>query len=701
MPQAVAAKYSTSIHARLATGSLPSTQLDFGLANGPSDIGWMTASGVPWHFRYQYLSAGVNTGNGWETWNSPPGAFATYYMNASNANGYTPVLTYYELLQSNPSSGSNESDRDFNNLNNTATMAAYYANFKLLMQTAASYGKTVVVHVEPDLWGYLEQRAGTGDASSLTASVASSGFTEAQGFPNTAQGFAWELIKLRDLYAPSNVLLAIHASMWASGVDVASSTDPNLDPQKAADATAAFMNSAGISPHTLSSTWDLVFNDVDDHDAGWWEKQGANNAGFTHWWDPNNFKVPNFTRYLAWVSELHTQTARQQVVWQVPVGNQVFLTMNNTCGHYQDNVAQYFISHADDLYKSGLVAVLFGAGNACQTSYTDARGDGITNNGGAPTTDAQGSCYACNTQVSSWSDDDGGLLRTWVGSYYKGWKSLGGIVVGGPDASSSGAKQVDVFVRGTDGGAWYREWNGTTWGGWGSAGGVATSDPSSLNLMVTSAPMGPPYAFEVFVRGTDNAVWHRQWTGLGWADWQSVGGVATSGPDAASQGSGQMDFVVRGTDNAIWHRNWNNSLHCCVWSAWDSAGGVATSDPSLTSWGAGRIDLFVRGTDNALWHRSGDGQGTWAPWESLGGYLTGAPDATSCIGGHIDVYVPGSNGTLWHRSFNSTWSDWSQVPGGPWTSNVGAACQPGPMRKVSLFERGPDNALWTTTVDGT
>ena len=397
--------------------ALPLDRLHFGLANGPSDLSWMTSSGVPWRYRYAYLAGGVNTGSGWETWNSPAGAYASLYMNASGANGYIPVFSYYDLLQSTPSTGSNESDRDYSNLNNASTMAAYYANFKLLMQDAGAYGKTVVVQVEPDLWGYLEQRAAGGAASSLSASVASSGFAEAAGLPNTAAGFAYELLKLRDTYAP-NTVLAIHASPWGSGVDIASDRRTAVNPLTEADTTAAFLNSAGLASNPYGSTWDLVFNDVDDHDAGWWEAQGADNSSFTHWWDPTNATYPNFNRYLAWVGELHAKTSRPQVVWQVPEGNQYYLTMNNTCGHYQDNLAQYFIANASSLYSAGLIAVLFGAGNACQTNNTDAQHDGITNNGGVPTTDALGYCSACNTHTSTSTDDDGGFLRQFVGQYY-------------------------------------------------------------------------------------------------------------------------------------------------------------------------------------------------------------------------------------------------------------------------------------------
>jgi len=397
--------------------ALPQDRLHFGLASQPSDLGWMTSSGVLWRYRYQYLTGGVNTGTGWETWNSPTGAFAGLYMTASAGSGYIPVFSYYELLQSHPSTGASESDRDYGNLNNAATMAAYYANFKLLMQAAGAYGKTVVVQIEPDLWGYLEQRAAGGAASTLSASVASSGFGEVSGIPNTAQGFAFALLKLRDLYGP-NAILAIHASEWGSGIDIASDTSPTVNAVAEADKTAAFLDSAGLSSNPFGSTWDLVFNDVDDHDAGWWEKQGADNGGFTLWWDPSNTRFPNFARYLSWVAELHTRTARPQVVWQVPEGNQYFLTMNNTCGHYQDNVAQYFISHASNLYAAGLIAVLFGAGNSCQTNNTDAQHDGITNNGGITTTDAPGYCSACNTHMSTSTDDDGGFLRQFVGQYY-------------------------------------------------------------------------------------------------------------------------------------------------------------------------------------------------------------------------------------------------------------------------------------------
>ncbi|HKW59022.1 MAG TPA: hypothetical protein VJR46_04630 [Candidatus Dormibacteraeota bacterium] len=408
--------------AHAAPAPLPNSRLEFGLSN--FNVRWLTGSGVPWGYRFTYLAGGVNTSNPWPNWQDPslpPGQFAVDYMNASTTApaAYIPVFTYYELLQSNPSVGSSESDRDFSNLNNASTMAAYYANFKLLMQKAGAYGKQVVVHVEPDFWGYMQQRAAGVGASSITAKVRSSGFAEAAAFTDDLVGFAAALKYLRDTYAP-NVVLALHASMWSSSIDIASDTRSNIDARTEADKTAAFVNSVG--------TWDAVFNDVDDHNAAWWELASCGSPPcvsqwFTHWWDPGNVRFPNFARYLAWVDELHIKTARPQVVWQVPMGNQYFLTMNNTCNHYQDNVAPYFISHASDLFNAGLVAVLFGPGNDCQTTNEDALPDGVTNNGGRPTTDILGGCSACNVNTSVWPDDDGGYLRIFVGQYYSGCKS--------------------------------------------------------------------------------------------------------------------------------------------------------------------------------------------------------------------------------------------------------------------------------------
>jgi len=125
--------------------------------------------------------------------------------------------------------------------------------------------------------------------------------------------------------------------------------------------------------------------------------------------------------------------------------------MNNTCGHYQDNVAQYFLAHITDLFNAGLVAVMFGAGNRCQTTNTDTPADGVTNNNGKPTSDQLGGCNACNAHASSYSDNDGGFLRVFVGQYY--WTA--GYAFIGPASWVQGQTQsVSITLNNTGNQTW-------------------------------------------------------------------------------------------------------------------------------------------------------------------------------------------------------------------------------------------------------
>ncbi len=403
----------TAPHA--AAGGLPvglPTRLWLGVASAPDDLAWMIGSGAAWNARYQYLAGGVNTGNGWAGWNTPAGQFATYYMEAGSGAGYVPIFTYYQLLQSNPHSGSGEPDQDFNNLNNPATMAAYYADFALLLQKAAAYGHPVVIHVEPDLWGYLEQRAGaSGSAAGVPAAVASSGYGAVAAYPNTVQGFAQALLHLRDSLAP-NALLAIHASDWGwGGADIGISHDPALDPAEVGQTVGRFLLTAGLTGNPVGlSSWDLIFTDLSDRDAAYY--QNVIHDGGAHWWDLTNTTFPNFDRYRAYVAALNATTLRRIVLWQLPVGNTVMRTSDNSPGHYQDNRVQGLLGNngagLPAWIDAGVIGLLWGAGQGDQSHPTDAHADGITNP--AP--------INSNTGTATVSDDDGGYLRAQAGAYY-------------------------------------------------------------------------------------------------------------------------------------------------------------------------------------------------------------------------------------------------------------------------------------------
>ncbi len=102
---------------------------------------------------------------------------------------------------------------------------------------------------------------------------------------------------------------------------------------------------------------------------------------------------------------------------------------------------------------------------------------------------------------------------------------------------------------------------------------------------------------DVFVAGTDSALWHKWFQG-GWSGWESLGGLLTSTPTVSSWDPGRLDVFVAGTNSHMWHKWFAGG-----WSGWEDLGGILTSAPSAASWGTNRIDAFVSGTDSALWHK--------------------------------------------------------------------------------------------------
>jgi hypothetical protein len=411
------------------------SHFSIGLAaeNGSNGLtGWMPNSGVPWDYASTYLSGGANTGQGWSTWSNGNGSYALNYAQTANSHRYIPAFSYYMLWQSNGSCNScSERQRDLSNLNTPSTMGSFYQDFTLLMQRlgsgtyggVAGYGKTAIVHVEPDLSGYAEQAVLSNSAhcygyctaqgnnpAYLAASVASSGAAAAASYPNTYQGFNWALLHLRDLYAP-NVLLAFHVSGWATGPDVDGDTSLTLNASALGQEAGSFVAQSGIAGNpTGLSTWNVVFNDVANRDAG---------HGGT-WWDRLNITFPNFSRWENYIAAIAAASARSVIVWQLPMGNQYFDTENNSTHHYQDNHADYFFGHIGELASHGISGMIFGSGTSGNTSYWDADGDGTVNPPSFCTSAGLSSGVICDNHVASVADDDGGYIRQKAQQYYAG-----------------------------------------------------------------------------------------------------------------------------------------------------------------------------------------------------------------------------------------------------------------------------------------
>jgi hypothetical protein len=308
-----------------------------GVADSPGDAQQL-AKQTRVDARYQYLAGGVNTGQGWATWN-PDGTFASMYVQESIAANMITVLSYFQLLESNPAAGSGESQKDLSNLRNPSTMTAYWNDYRLLLRRvgSAAAGHLVIIQVEPDLWGYLEQARATG----------------------LARSFASTLIALRDRLAP-HVLLAWHLSVWGTGEDPTYSKPSLVHMDALAAKSAAFYKS-------LRAHFDLVFNDVTDRDAGFYQHVEGNPHT---WWGPADFR-----RHDAYIAGFTRRTGTPVVLWQLPVGDTL---LSDTWGHYRDNRLQWWLGKPTGpnlraSAKAGVIGLMFGGGaSGTTTAQSDA-----------------------------------------------------------------------------------------------------------------------------------------------------------------------------------------------------------------------------------------------------------------------------------------------------------------------------------------
>ncbi|WP_295772278.1 hypothetical protein [uncultured Mucilaginibacter sp.] len=343
-------------------------------------------------YQYQYLAGDIFS-NGWTTWNAPSGQFARNFLNKMGQMGKTPVFTYYNIV---PAKHRFE-DPGFTNLNDAEVMNKYFDDWKFLLQICNSYGKKVIIHYEPDLFGYMQMYKG--DAVKSVVKVGLSKQADVLSFSNDAKGLAQAIVSMRNKYAP-NVILGWHASQWATGVDV---IRHKHNPEEVASQTADYYKS-------LQANFDIIFSEFADRDAGFdllvrkksdpmWSAIG----------DKSNNNLSDFDRFQRFLKKLNLNTGKKIILWQIPVGNTLTNTCNNTPGHYKDNRAEYFLKPVIDdnnveklldYQRAGVVAFLFGRGAEECTSFYDLKNNGVTG-------------------PNETADDDGGFLRKGIKAYYQ------------------------------------------------------------------------------------------------------------------------------------------------------------------------------------------------------------------------------------------------------------------------------------------
>ncbi len=337
-------------------------------------MGEAEAEQAPFDFRYIYLAGGLfdapepcgsclscnaagqscaNASGGcgwWGCWQwdqQRPGQYLRDFLQAAESRGQIPMLTYYEVLHT---SGVADGTDEVLAVRDVAMMTRYFNDWRFVLQQIGS--RTAFLHIEPDFWGYAQHLST--NPRLLGAAVASANPTDCAGQENTVAGMGRCMIAMVRKYAP-NAKVGLHASAWATKVDVHLNRDSRLDVNGEASKVAEFLRLCG------AAEGDFIVVEASDRDAEWYQVT----TGTSRWWDESNTRLPHFRQALRWARELSEQLGRPNLWWQLPVGN---TSLPGAPQRWKDNRLDYFFDHPDEVAAAHGLGMAFGAGEEAQTN---------------------------------------------------------------------------------------------------------------------------------------------------------------------------------------------------------------------------------------------------------------------------------------------------------------------------------------------
>ena len=303
--------------------------------------------------------------------------------------------------------------------------------------------------------------------------------------------------------------------------------------------------------------------------------------------------------------------------------------------------------------------------------------------------------------------------QTTVGIDWGDWASLGQPLPGLSGYTAIAANKdgrLEVFCTGIDGALWHT-WQVTpngTWSAWATLG-----KPTGVDLVLSiNVHENSDGRLEVFMAGSDNALWHiwQKTPGGAWNAWGILGTPpgtnSISYPVAGQNDDGRLEAFVIGSDNALWHK-WQ-STPGGNWGGWSSLGKPSIANaffiPFVRKNDDGRLEVFTVGTDGALWHLwQVAPNGTWSNWTSLSNPATAtvqsAPSVRKNKDGRLEAFNIGSDGALWHiwqMSPGGAWGSWESLgmPSGSVILSAGPNVVENVDGRLEAFAGGLDNALW-------
>lgn len=280
-------------------------------------------------------------------------------------------------------------------LSDRRAMRQWFLAYEAFLKAAAKVDGPVVLHVEPNLWGFAQLEAE--DPSGTPAAVASTGLPELRGQPDDLTGFSRAVVAQRDRLA-RNVLLAWNLREWGAGVNL-------LEDDPSADEVEDLARRGAVFYRALKAPFDLAFFSA----SGGYDSGSAKS-------DSGRWRPADADRQVRYLRAFVRRSKLRVVLDFIPLGNRRMRAMNNTRHHYQDDRVEWLLgrdgrAHLTALRNAGVIGLLFGGhqwdGATCACDYAR---DGITNP--AP--------IGSNTTASYSADDDGGLFRHLAEAYRRG-----------------------------------------------------------------------------------------------------------------------------------------------------------------------------------------------------------------------------------------------------------------------------------------
>ena len=313
--------------------------------SSPSQVSAYTL-GPKLDIQYMYLS-GLPGEGGWTEWNAPSGNYVTMHADAAKSRGVVPMFTLYQAAA--------WGENNLSAFDNTDFMTKYWRGVRTMFTKLGTFGSPAIVHVEPDLWGYAQQRS---DDPTRVPMKVGAVVPECTDLPANIAGFGKCVVRLARRLSPK-VVVGFSASEFAA-FDSAGQSDPTR--------IAQYLNKVG------GAEADIVVLETLDRDAGCFENGSDVNCkrGGSFYWDEANVRHPNFRDHLAWAKVIRTVTGKPMIWWQMPLGVPSD-TRGGWAGKYRDNRVRYLFSHAWEFAAAGGIGAVFGTGAGNQTT---ARTDG-------------------------------------------------------------------------------------------------------------------------------------------------------------------------------------------------------------------------------------------------------------------------------------------------------------------------------------